>query len=283
MPCFSRSVTVTCKLKFDPNCLDKLLVYPPFELQHCVPRYQLAAKVTRKIKDGVFEYRTTYTVTTENNYKTVDTMLMSEVSKDFVIVGTEMIPKATSGRFKKFTVNFKSPPLSDVGLTVTCSYAFNTCGTARNYSFQLCDALMFEEMNCCANTPLADVVLKVSGRVFNVHKAIMCARSPVFASMLASDDCQLNCCGQTFVEINDISADTFTRLFNYLYTGLLSPDFYSNEELAYCAVKYQLETLVSLFGESSVKTLTGLKRRITDCKDHNMSWYVKRRPSTLKL
>ena len=266
-PSFSKSVAVVCKLKFDSDSLGKFLLYPPVALVYHLPKYQLAVKITREAEDVEldFEYRTSYVVTTRSSHQTINSVVVNQVDDNGVMFGVDMLSKASFNQIKKFSINLKSSPLTagDNILNYLCD--FNTVGMCSNYSFQLCDTLMFREMNLYKDAMFTDVELNVSGRIFKGHKAIICARSPVFATMF-------NTTSSSCAEINDISHDVFQHLYIFLYTGFLTPNFYTCKELEYCAEKYQIKTLTALFRELACTNSTALKRRISDCEDH-FAWY----------
>lgn len=89
---------------------------------------------------------------------------------------------------------------------------------------------------------LSDIRFVVSGVDVNAHKAIVCARSPVFAAMFANEMLE-SCTG--CVEITDVSVETFRIFLQFLYTGSLDEGYF-NERLKYCADKYQVTTLSDL-------------------------------------
>lgn len=68
---------------------------------------------------------------------------------------------------------------------------------------------------------LSDATVTVAGRRFPVHKSILAARSPVFSAMF---QCPLQESANNQVYIDDIEADVFAALLNFIYTDKL-PDF----------------------------------------------------------
>lgn len=87
----------------------------------------------------------------------------------------------------------------------------------------------------------SDAILKVENLDFKVHKTILIARSPVFASMF-KDDTKENITGT--VEITDCTAAAFEAFLLYLYTA--STDTMSQDnvfDLYYAADKYQVNDL----------------------------------------
>ena len=70
------------------------------------------------------------------------------------------------------------------------------------------------------NGKLADVILVVEGKEFYTHKAILGARSPVFAAMfeVQSSKEKLSCSRQHII---DIELDVFEHMLNYIYSGMV--------------------------------------------------------------
>lgn len=85
----------------------------------------------------------------------------------------------------------------------------------------------------------SDVTLKVQERSFQVHKAILCARSSVFASKLLGDNK-----GASTLIIRDYDADTFEDALFYMYTGKLNRLSHSNVNALYeVADKFEIKDL----------------------------------------
>lgn len=87
----------------------------------------------------------------------------------------------------------------------------------------------------------SDFVLKVEDREFRVHKAILAARSPVFASMFQHDMVEKN---SGVVDIPDCTAESFEVFLLYLYTGCADTMSRNNVfHLYYAADKYRVDDL----------------------------------------
>ena len=89
-----------------------------------------------------------------------------------------------------------------------------------------------------------DIEFDVRGRTFSVHKAILAARSPVFANEFANKKQPLTN-GPQKIQINGVEPSTVEQFLYFIYTGE-SISSVANEELLTLAVKYQLTTLASL-------------------------------------
>ncbi|CAL8099182.1 unnamed protein product [Calicophoron daubneyi] len=90
-------------------------------------------------------------------------------------------------------------------------------------------------------------------RQFEAHKAILAARSPVFAAMFehGMEESRAN-----RVEINDMEPDTLAEVLRYIYTGqVVGLDKLAHELLA-AADKYQLERLKTMCEEALVESLS---------------------------
>ena len=64
-----------------------------------------------------------------------------------------------------------------------------------------------------AGGKFADVTLVVEGQELKAHKAILAARSPIFAEMFANDE------QKSRVIIDDVSLEVFKELLYYIYTA----------------------------------------------------------------
>ncbi|XP_065207995.1 protein roadkill-like [Planococcus citri] len=103
------------------------------------------------------------------------------------------------------------------------------------------------------NRAFADVVLSTNEKRFPVHKAILSARSPVFAAMFKHDKMKD---GDHIVEIPDIDEETLEDMLRYIYTEKCE----HLEELAYCLImaadKYNLDGLKVMCEKELLKTLS---------------------------
>jgi len=70
--------------------------------------------------------------------------------------------------------------------------------------------------NLFESQTLTDIKLRVQGTEIPAHKAILAARSPVFAAMFAHDTLERK---ESCVEIKDIKVEVIQELLRYLYTG----------------------------------------------------------------
>ena len=60
---------------------------------------------------------------------------------------------------------------------------------------------------------LSDMVFTINNKELRAHKAIICARSPVFAAMFSNE------CKESKVTISDISVEIFKEVLQFIYTN----------------------------------------------------------------
>ncbi|VDN04761.1 unnamed protein product, partial [Thelazia callipaeda] len=93
---------------------------------------------------------------------------------------------------------------------------------------------------------LTDFTIRVGEREIRVHRAILAARSPVFAAMLRHEDTNEAKTGVMVIE--DLEYDTVTEMLNFIYCGHCLRDvneFAFASDLLIAADKYRLEELKS--------------------------------------
>ena len=99
---------------------------------------------------------------------------------------------------------------------------------------------LFEDQKLC------DVILLVKGTELKAHKAILAARSPVFAAMF-EHDMEEKCDGK--VKICDFDADIIEEMLRFIYTGKTFNFDKMAEGLLRAADKYDLNRLKTLCEE----------------------------------
>ena len=96
--------------------------------------------------------------------------------------------------------------------------------------------------------------MKVDNREFNVHRIVLAARSPVFASMFEHDLAEKN---TNVVDIPDCTAESFEVFLHYLYSGCAETLFVSNVyNVYYAADKYHVDDLKELCVDFMKKNLS---------------------------
>ncbi|CAH8852679.1 unnamed protein product [Trichobilharzia szidati] len=179
----------------------------------------------------------TSTTTTSNrprNRNTRDSSLLATVSKAASTTSSHSNPAATPS---SSTVC----PLSVTDQTVKCSSTGSTTAAGGSSSST--------SSSTVSGVSNSSVVL----RQFEAHKAILAARSPVFAAMFehGMEESRAN-----RVEITDMEPDTVAEVLRYIYTGqVVGMDRLAHELLA-AADKYQLERLKTMCEEALVESLS---------------------------
>lgn len=99
-----------------------------------------------------------------------------------------------------------------------------------------------EDFKTMYATPLyADIVLKLADGDLQVHKSVLCARSPVFAKMFES---QMDENIKNSVRIADVEPTTMRNFVEFLYTGVVvRREFESLYNLYAVADKYDVRSL----------------------------------------
>ncbi|KAF8788722.1 Speckle-type POZ protein-like B like protein [Argiope bruennichi] len=88
---------------------------------------------------------------------------------------------------------------------------------------------------------LSDFTVKVGGEDLQAHKAILCARSPVFKAMLTSNMSENE---NNVVEISDLQAETVRRMLIFMYTNTVDDlDWDTAKKLYFAADKYDIAIL----------------------------------------
>ena len=132
-------------------------------------------------------------------------------------------------------------------VTGTSTFVFRICieGSVPGYSYQLSDRLAKDQLwdAVIKNKNLADVEFVMKDKTFSAHKAILAARSPVFANEFAKEQPLTN--GPQKIRIDGVEPSTVEQFLYFIYTGE-SVSSLANEELLKLAVKYQLTTLAGL-------------------------------------
>lgn len=122
------------------------------------------------------------------------------------------------------------------------------------------DTLLDDMLKLFTRGRFSDVTLDVGKREFNVHKAILAARSSVFESMFANPS---NATSNHYV-ITDVTSRGMKELLHFIYTGRIDKTESIVEEVLEAAQKYQVlrlqaicESLIlrELNVDNAVKTL----------------------------
>lgn len=149
--------------------------------------------------------------------------------------------------------------LPDDKLTLYCEVS--VVADSVNISGQNC-AIQFKVPDCSLSDDIgdlfesqkfSDVILSVKGKEFYAHKAILAARSPVFAAMFEHDMEEKK---QNRVDITDMDAEVLKEMLRFIYTGKAPNLENMSDELLAAADKYVLERLKVMCEEELCQSLS---------------------------
>nr|XP_036674570.1 protein roadkill isoform X3 [Drosophila suzukii] len=152
-------------------------------------------------------------------------------------------------------------------LTIFCEVSVvadsvNISGQSNIVQFKVPECKLSEDLgNLFDNEKFSDVTLSVGGREFQAHKAILAARSDVFAAMFEHEmeERKLN-----RVAITDVDHEVLKEMLRFIYTGKAPNLEKMADDLLAAADKYALEKLkvmceealcVNLSVETAAETL----------------------------
>jgi speckle-type POZ protein len=135
-----------------------------------------------------------------------------------------------------------------------CTFSFSIWieGSAPLYSFHISDRLTKEQFwNASLKSQHhVDVEFVVKDKKFSAHKAVLAARSPVFAAEFTKEKPERKDDDgdglQQIIRIDDVDPASVEQFLYFLYTGEPMKSSLSNEELLNLAERYQVITLVNL-------------------------------------
>jgi hypothetical protein len=145
------------------------------------------------------------------------------------------------GSLQLFTVTLKEK------VSGNCTIVFRICivGADYCYSYQLSDRLAKDQLWAALKNQqnLADVEFVVKDKTFPAHKAILAARSQMFADEF--EEVQAGIGVRHQIRIDDVELSTVENFLHFIYTGEPMGTL-ADEELLKLADHYQLKTLSSL-------------------------------------
>ncbi|KAK7792671.1 hypothetical protein R5R35_012517 [Gryllus longicercus] len=166
--------------------------------------------------------------------------------------------------FKKFILRDRildqaNGYLSDDKLTIFCEVSVvanivNIHGKSTAVQFKVPECRLHDDLETLfENQKFSDVTLSVSGRELQAHKAILAARSPVFAAMFEHEmkERKFN-----RVEISDVDHEVFHEMLRFIYTGRSANLKKMADGLLAAADKYALERLKMMCEEALCTDLT---------------------------
>lgn len=161
---------------------------------------------------------------------------------------------------RDFLLDTSKGLLSDDQLTISCEVfvvadTINITGVRNLAQFRVPPCKLAEDFGSLfEEQQFSDAVLCASEKEFNVHKAILAARSPVFKAMFQSGTGMTE--AQTGrVEIKDIDPEVLEEMLRFMYTGLAPNLKHMAAKLLVAADMYQLFRLKAMCEKSLTLSL----------------------------
>jgi speckle-type POZ protein len=149
--------------------------------------------------------------------------------------------------------------LPDDKLTLYCEVSVvadsvNISGQNNSIQFKVPECRLSDDLSILFESQkFSDVLLVVNGREYYAHKAILAARSPVFAAMFEHEMEEKK---QNRVEITDMDHEVLREMLRFIYTGKATNLEKMHDELLAAADKYDLERLKVMCEESLCSNLS---------------------------
>ncbi|VVC25545.1 Hypothetical protein CINCED_3A023020 [Cinara cedri] len=149
--------------------------------------------------------------------------------------------------------------LPDDKLTIFCEVSVvadsvNISGQSNAVQFKVPECRLPDDLgNLFEIQKFSDVTLSVSGREFQAHKAILAARSPVFAAMFEHEMEERK---QNRVAITDVDHEVLREMLRFIYTGRAANLERMADDLLAAADKYALERLKVMCEEALCNNLS---------------------------
>jgi speckle-type POZ protein len=166
---------------------------------------------------------------------------------------TQMVEEniGDGGSLQLFTINFvtrivdENRTLIDTNRTLLLVFRICIEGTDPGYSYQLSDRLAKDQLWAALKNQLhlADVEFVLTDKSFPAHKAILAARSYVFADEFEKKQPGRN--GPHQINIDGVEPSTCVNFLHFIYTGEPKGTL-ADEDLRKLADRYGLTTLSSL-------------------------------------
>ncbi|KAF0306793.1 Protein roadkill [Amphibalanus amphitrite] len=136
--------------------------------------------------------------------------------------------------------------LPDDRLTLYCEVSVvadsvNVCGQSNQVQFKVPDCRLSDDLGQLFESQrFSDVTLSVGGREFQAHKALLAARSPVFAAMFEHEMEERK---HNRVDITDVDHEVLREMLRFIYTGKTNNLEKMADDLLAAADKYAMERL----------------------------------------
>ncbi|CAB4062476.1 SPOP [Lepeophtheirus salmonis] len=160
---------------------------------------------------------------------------------------------------RDFLLDESNGLLPDDKLTLFCEVSVvadsvNISGQSNAVQFKVPDCRLSEDFNgLFESAQFADVTLACQGREFKCHKALLTARSQVFAAMFEHD---MEESKHNRVEVKDVDPDVMADMLRFIYTGRANNLENMAADLLAAADKYALDRLKVSCEEALCNSLT---------------------------
>ncbi|CAB3238928.1 unnamed protein product [Arctia plantaginis] len=144
-------------------------------------------------------------------------------------------------------------------LTIFCEVSvvadsINISGQSNVVQFKVPECRLSDDLGALFdNERFSDVTLAVGGREFQAHKAILAARSPVFAAMFEHEMEERK---RNRVDITDVDHEVLREMLRFIYTGRAPNLDKMADDLLAAADKYALERLKVMCEEALCLSLS---------------------------
>ena len=131
--------------------------------------------------------------------------------------------------------------------SATFTFRIYVQGNLTDFSYQLTDQLVKNQLWDASETcqHWVDVECVVKDKKFGVHKAILAARSRVFAAELMKERPERD--GLLKIQIDGVDPSSIEQFLHFVYTGeVMSTSTLVNEELLKLADRFKVTTLASM-------------------------------------
>ncbi|KAI1731786.1 BTB/POZ domain-containing protein [Ditylenchus destructor] len=160
---------------------------------------------------------------------------------------------------RDFLLDESNGLLPDDRLSIFCEVSVvadtvNVTGQSNLMQFKVPPCRLSDDMaNMFEKTSFSDCVLATGNKEFQVHKAVLAARSPVFAAMFEHQMAESQ---NDRVLIEDIEPDVLKEMLRFMYTGAAPNLERMADDLLAAADKYQLERLKVMCEQALCASLT---------------------------
>ncbi|EFX81532.1 hypothetical protein DAPPUDRAFT_242279 [Daphnia pulex] len=169
-----------------------------------------------------------------------------------------------------------------------CTFSFSIwiAGSVPSYCFHISDRLTKEQFWSASleSQHHVDVQFVVKDKTFSAHKAVLAARSPVFAAEFTKEKPgQKDDHGdglQQIIRIDDVDPASVEQFLYFLYTGEPVKSSLANEQLLNLADRYQVITLVNLCG-AAMKNIDAQQIMSSLCKINSYAADLHKQASVL--